>query len=108
KSLLEPVVLELPAGRVAGAALLAIAVVVVLADLARGQTASHVQHGVAPGPEIAALGPAAQGPLEHVAMGVHEPREREPLGHLRILSSWPPALCQPRWQRFRTSSRSAA
>src|SRR2546430_2181510 len=108
KALVEPEVVEFPDRRVAGAELLAIDVDVVLADLARGQTPSHVQHGLAPRPEIAALGPAAQGPLEPVAMGVHEPREREPLGHLRILSPWPLALCQPRWQRFRTSSRSAA
>src|SRR5439155_20528545 len=108
KALVEPQIVELADRRVAGAELLAIDVYVVLADLARCQSRSHGQHRLAPGPEVAALCSAPQGPLERVAMGVHEPRKREPLGHRRILSAWPPAPSPLRWLRFRTSSRSAA
>ena len=101
--LLEAEVVELADGGVTGAELLAIDLDVVRTDLSRCQTRGHVQHGLAPGPEVAALRPTSQRALERVAMGVHESRNREPLGHLRIISAWPLALCPLRWQRFRTS-----
>src|SRR4029077_13504004 len=102
-SLFQPEGVGLADSRVAGAELLAVNPYVVLADPFGRQTRGHVQHGLAPGPEVASLRPASQRALERVAMGVHETRNREPLGHLRILSAWPLALCLLRWQRFRTS-----
>jgi CDP-diacylglycerol---glycerol-3-phosphate 3-phosphatidyltransferase len=43
------------------------------------------QHQLPPGPEVPAARPAAQRPLEGMAMGIDETREAEALGHGRIL-----------------------
>jgi hypothetical protein len=91
---------ELADRRVPAAEHLPIDLDVVLPDLTRGQTGGHVQHRLPPGPEVAALAASAQHPLKRVTVRVHEPRKREPLGHLRILSAWPPALSPLRSQRF--------
>ena len=55
----EPDVVELADGRIAGREHLAVGLHVALADVSRGQTPGQVQHGLAPGPEVAALGLAA-------------------------------------------------
>jgi CDP-diacylglycerol--glycerol-3-phosphate 3-phosphatidyltransferase len=79
--LVEPDVVELPHGRVAGGAHLPVGVRVVLPDLLGGQTRRQLQHGLAPGPEVAALDLPPERALESVAVRVHEPRKRQPIGH---------------------------
>ena len=80
-------VVELPDGRVAGGEHLPVHVHVARADLFGGQFPGHVQHGLAPAPEVLALRAAAQGALEGVAVRVDEPRQAEGLRHRRILSA---------------------
>jgi len=54
------------------------------------------EHELPPGPEISgALPLAAQGPLEPVAVGIHESRQAEGLGHGRILSTLMAARAVP-------------
>src|SRR5439155_11345464 len=64
----EPEVVELADGGVARGAQLAVDPDVVLADARRSLTPRQVQHGLAPGPEVLALVPAAQRPLKAVAL----------------------------------------
>ena len=45
------------------------------------------EHQLTPGPEVRASGTPAQGALEAVAVGIHEARQAEGLGHGRILST---------------------
>ena len=106
-----PDVVELADGRIAGREHLAVGLHVALADVSRGQTPGQVQHGLAPGPEVAALGLAAQGALERVAVRVDEAGEREPGGHratLPLPRRWPRESFRPRSRRSRTPSRSCA
>ena len=70
-------VVELADGGVAGGAHLPVDPGVALADPSRCLTPGQVQHGLPPRPEVLALVPAAQAPLEGVAVGVDEPRELE-------------------------------
>jgi CDP-diacylglycerol--glycerol-3-phosphate 3-phosphatidyltransferase len=85
-SLLEPEVVELAHGRVADGEQLTVDAYVLPADTLRRLGRRQLHHRLAPGPEVAALGPAAQGALERVAVGVDETRDPGPLGHTRILS----------------------
>ncbi len=75
--------MELADRRVAGAAHLRVDRRVLRSDVSRGLTPGELEHRVAPGPEVAALGPAAQRPLERVAVCVHEPWEVENVRHAR-------------------------
>ncbi len=77
----EPDVVELSNGRIAGATQLTKGGLVIASDLRRSQAGGQLQHGIAPAPEVSALGSSAQRPLKRVAVGVHEAGEREPLGH---------------------------
>jgi CDP-diacylglycerol--glycerol-3-phosphate 3-phosphatidyltransferase len=69
---LEPEVVELAHRGVARAEQLAIDVHVIPPHALWGLTPRELEHRLAPGPEIAALGPASEGALEGVAMGVDE------------------------------------
>ena len=83
--LLEAEVVELADRRVAVRAQLAVHLDVLAADLVDGQRLGERDHRLAPGPEVAAAGAAAQSPLERVAVRVHEAGYRE-RRHARILS----------------------
>jgi len=80
-------VVELADGRVAGGAHLAVGLLVLLADRVDGLLRRELEHQLAPGPEVAALGTAAQRPLEGVAVRVHEARQRQCVGHRATLSN---------------------
>src|SRR5581483_10680807 len=73
--LVEPEVVELSARRVAVRPQLAIDVDVIAGDLVDGEGLGKLDHPAAPGPEVASRSPAPEGPLERVAMGVHEARD---------------------------------
>ena len=47
----------------------------------------ELEHRVAPGPEVTALGAAAERPLEGVAVRVDEAGDREPVRHVATLSA---------------------
>src|SRR5262249_15519403 len=78
--LLEAEVVELADRGVSGGPHLAVDRLVVGADALGGLPVRELEHRVAPGPEVAALGAAAQGALEGVAVCVDEARVREPVG----------------------------
>ena len=85
--LLEPEIVELADGRVAGPAELPVDLDVLPAH-ELGRLALRLgQHQVAPGPEIASAPASSEGPLEGVAVGIDESRQAEALGHGRILST---------------------
>ena len=84
--LVEPEVVELADRRVAVRAQLAVDLDVLAPDLGDGHRLGERDHLVAPGPEVAAAGAAAERALERVAVGVHEARDRE-RRHRRILSA---------------------
>ena len=79
--LLEAEVVELADRGVAGAAHLAVDLLVLGANALRALLVGEGEHRVAPGPEVAALGAAAEGALEGVAVRVDEAGNREPLRH---------------------------
>ncbi len=58
---------------------------VLLAHSFRRLGARELEHRVAPGPEVAAFGSAAQCPLEGMAVCVYEPRQGQTLGHENIV-----------------------
>ena len=92
--LLEAEVVELADRGVARAAHLAVNLLVVDADALRRLLVRELEHRVAPGPEVAALGAAAERSLEGVAVRVDEAGDREPVRHVATLSasphlSWP-------------------
>jgi CDP-diacylglycerol--glycerol-3-phosphate 3-phosphatidyltransferase len=79
--LVDPDVVELPHGRVAGGTHFPVGVRVGRSDLFWGQTRRQLEHRLTPGPEVTALDPAPQRALECVAVRVHEPGKRQPIGH---------------------------
>jgi CDP-diacylglycerol--glycerol-3-phosphate 3-phosphatidyltransferase len=79
--LLEPDVVKLPHGRVAGGTHLPVGVRVGRSDLFGGQTRRQLEHRLTPGPEVTAFDPPPQRTLECVAVRVHEPGKRQPIGH---------------------------
>jgi hypothetical protein len=79
----EPEVVELTDGGVARVAQLTVDPDVVPADTFRCLTPGQVQHGLAPGPEVLALVPAAQRALKAMAVRVHESRELKCGRHAR-------------------------
>ena len=85
--LLEAEVVELADRGVAGAAHLAVHLLVVDADALGRLPVRELEHRVAPGPEVAALGAAAERPLEGVAVRVDEAGDREPVRHVATLSA---------------------
>src|SRR5262245_65970284 len=85
--LLEPEVVELADGGVAGGEHLPVPLLVVGAGGFRRLSVGQVEHRVAPGPEVAALGAAAERPLEGVAVRVDEAGDREPVRHGATLSA---------------------
>ena len=93
----QPEVVELAHGRVARGEHLAVDVEVVQPDLFGRQSLGQAQHGHSPLPEVRALCPSAQRPLEGVAVGVHESRQAERLRHPRILSAWRRAQFRLLW-----------
>ena len=83
KSGVEPEVVELADCRKSGRAHLAIRALVELAHRVRRLALRLGEHAFAPGPEVAARRPAAERPLERVAVGVHEAGERDHSCHGR-------------------------
>ncbi len=79
--LLEAEVVELTDRRVAGGEHLAVDLLVLGANSLRALLVGERQHRVAPGPEVAALGAAAERALEGMAVRVDEAGNREPLRH---------------------------
>ncbi len=79
----EPEIVELADRRVTGVAHLRVDPRVLRSDVSRGLTPGELEHRVAPGPEVAALGPTPQRPLEGVAVCVHEAWEVENVRHAR-------------------------
>ena len=77
----ETEVVELADSRPARGAELAVEIGIARADMSWRLTPGHVQHGLAPGPEVPARRALAERALEGVAMGVYEGG----LGHARIL-----------------------
>ena len=88
--LVEAEVVELADGRVAGGAHLAVRALVIGTDAFRGLRIGLGEHRFAPGPEVAALGAAAERALKSVTVCVDEARDRQPLRH-RSIKSVPPA-----------------
>ena len=70
----KPEVVELADGGIARVAKLSVDPDIVVADPFRCLTPGQVQHGLAPGPEVLALVPAAQRALKAVAVRVDEAR----------------------------------
>ena len=87
--LLEAEVVELADGGVAGRAHLAVDELVAGADALGGLLVRQGEHGVAPGPEVAALGTASQRALEGMAVRVDEAGNRQPVRHGRDRISLP-------------------
>ena len=85
--LLEAEVVELADRGVARAAHLAVHLLVVDADALGRLPVRELEHRVAPGPEVAALGAAAERALEGVAVRVDEAGDREPVRHVATLSA---------------------
>jgi CDP-diacylglycerol---glycerol-3-phosphate 3-phosphatidyltransferase len=83
----EPEVVELTDCGIARGTELAVHVHVLSADQLRRLTLRLREHEVAPGPEVRPSATPAQGALEAVAVGIHEARQAESLGHGRILST---------------------
>lgn len=83
----EPEVVELADRGVARGTKLAVHLHVLSADQFGRLALSLGEHEVAPGPEVRASATPAEGALEAVAMGIHEARQAEGLGHGRILST---------------------
>jgi glycoprotein endo-alpha-1,2-mannosidase len=79
----EAEIVELADGGVARAAELPVDPGIALADQSRCLTPGQVQHGLAPRPEVRALGPSAQRPLESVTVRVDETGELETVHHAR-------------------------
>ena len=77
----EAEVVELADGGVAGGAHLAVDLLVRCSDPLGILLIREGEHRVAPGPEVAALGAAAERALEGVAVRVDEAGNREPLRH---------------------------
>ena len=100
--LLEAEVVELPDRGVARCAHLAIDLLVAGPDALGGLLVGELEHGVAPGPEVAALGAAAKRALESVAVRVDEAGDREPVRHGRSLNRFPPP--PPRFDRSEEAS----
>ena len=84
----QPEIVELADDRIAGREHLPVNLDVARTHLIRGQSPGHVQHGLAPAPEVRALGAAAQGPLKRMAVRVDEAGQREGRHDRRILSAW--------------------
>ena len=87
EGLLEAEVVELADGGVARGPHLAVDLLVLGADALGALLVGEGEHRVAPGPEVAALGAAAEGALEGVAVRVDEAGNREPLRHGATLSA---------------------
>src|SRR4029079_14288336 len=106
--LLEPEVVELAHRRVAVGAQLAVDVHVSAPDGLRRLRSRKTEHRLAPRPEVAALDPPAQRPLERMAVGIDEAGNPGKLWHARILSTWRLRLpqCRRRSRTSRTRSRS--
>ena len=87
--LLEAEIVELADRRIARGAHLAVDLLVAGADALRRLLAGELEHRIAPGPEISALGAASKGALEGVAVCVDEAGDREPVRHVPTLSASP-------------------
>ena len=83
----EPEVVELTDCRVARGMQLAVHLDVLSPDKLRRLPLSLGEHEVAPRPEVRSAAAPAQGALEAVAVGIHETRQAESVGHGRILST---------------------
>jgi hypothetical protein len=79
----EAEIVELADGGVACGAELPVDPDIALSDQPRCLTPGQVQHGLAPRPEVRALRPPAQRPLEGMAMRVDEAGELETVRHAR-------------------------
>ena len=90
--LVETEVMELAYRGVAGGPHLAVDLLVLAADPLGALLVGEGEHRVAPGPEVAALGAAAEGALESVAVCVDEAGNREPLRHGATLSARRPPI----------------
>jgi len=84
--LLETEVVELADRRVPRGVQLTVDLGVLAPDELRRLALRLGQHHLPPAPEVGPARAAAQGPLKGVAMGIHESRQAEGLGHGRILS----------------------
>ncbi|MDX6568127.1 MAG: hypothetical protein QOH15_705, partial [Gaiellales bacterium] len=82
-SLCKAEIVELADSGVAGVSKLPVDPGIALSDESWCLTPGQVQHGLAPTPEVGALGPAAQRPLEGMAVRVDKPRELETVRHAR-------------------------
>ena len=83
----EPEVVELTDCRVARGTQLAVHLDVLSPDKLRRLPLRLGEHEVAPRPEVRSAAAPAQGALEAVAVGIHETRQAESVGHGRILST---------------------
>ena len=83
----EPEVVELTDCRVARGPQFAVHLDVLSPDKLGRLVLSFGEHEVAPCPEVRAAAPSAEGALEAVAVGIHEARQAESVGHGRILST---------------------
>ena len=83
QGLLEAEIVELADRGVAGRAHLAVHALVAAADALGGLLVGEGEHGVAPGPEVAALDASSQRALEGMAVRVDEAGNRQPVRHGR-------------------------
>jgi CDP-diacylglycerol--glycerol-3-phosphate 3-phosphatidyltransferase len=87
KRFVETEVVELAHRGVARGTQLAVDLHVFPADQIGGLALRLGEHEISPGPEVRASGSPAESALEAVAVGIHEARQAEGLGHGRILST---------------------
>jgi CDP-diacylglycerol--glycerol-3-phosphate 3-phosphatidyltransferase len=87
KRFVETEVVELAHRGVAGGTQLTVDLHVFSADQLGGLTFRLGQHEISPGPEVRTCGTPTESALEAVAVGIHEARQAEGLGHGRILST---------------------
>ena len=83
-------VVELADGRVARGPHLPVGVLVGRADPARVQLLGHLEHRLAPGPEVVSLRAAPHRALERMAVRRDESGQRMPVGHPREATIAPP------------------